>query len=183
MGRPLPGSQDVISQRIAGQISNSPPTGWRPTVEGPLRRRVYPSHGPSSFPHALPPSFSQDSTSLSGAVSVTVSSAPHAGHLNRRRGSGGWTCSVGRARGSSRPTSSMRCPHLSHGRSMAIGASLAPSAGGRCRSLTVEPLFLSLAHRTGDVLCFRLTCSSPLPHRLEPHWEPRSPGSGSPRCA
>ena len=51
---------------------------------------------------------------------------------------------------------------------MAIGASLAPSAGGRCRSLTVEPLFLSLAHRTGDVLSFRLTCSSPLPRRLEP---------------
>ncbi len=87
-------------------------------------RGFYPSHGPSSLPQALPPSFSQDSTSPSGAVSVTAFSAPHCGHLNRRRGSAGWTCSVLRARLSSRPTSSMRCPHLSHGLSMAISASL-----------------------------------------------------------
>ena len=34
--------------------------------------QIYPSHGPSSWPHALPPSFSQASTSPSGAVSASV---------------------------------------------------------------------------------------------------------------
>ena len=139
----------------------------RPSVEGPLRRRVYPSHGPSSFPQALPPSFSQDSTSPSGAVSVTVFSVPHSGHLNRRR-SAGWTCSVLRARRSSRPTSSMRCPHLSHGLSIAIRASLwLPRQG------------VAAAHRGAAISeptawdrrrpLFRLTRPSPLRHRPEPN--------------